>query len=246
MLLLNGQPAARRPLPPLSALSAGDEVIALRSLGQWISDRLGAATVCEPFRQNLHVFRAISVIVLVLQSLPRRLLRGEDQEVTSGPAWELLHRPEPGVNISDFFEDLFVALLESGEAHVFDPDPAHRRPERLVVASRREMQIVRHADTGELLFWRWRFPGARKPEVILPEQDAYMRMANPYDKYRGLAPSEAFALGMQADYLSQQHSVSSLENGGQPGGIFKFARKLSDEERSEFRRALEARHRGDG
>jgi HK97 family phage portal protein len=217
----------------------------LAELAGWLKGRWAQSAVNEPFRQNVHVFRAINVIIQVLLSLPIRVKRGDD-EVTSGPAFELINRPTAGANKEDLIEEIAGHLLEAGEAHLFDPEVGNVRPREIIVAGRREMTPRFTADgRRNLLWWEYRETGSSgRPDRILPEQDSYTRLFNPYDKWRGMSPAEAFALGLQADALSQQHNVSTLKHGATPSGWLKFGQMLETNERDEYMQRLEERHRG--
>ena len=240
-----GIPLAEAPrtlprMPGLARASAGS----FSTLAQWLTAAGGqaAGNVTEPMRQNVHVYRAVQICVQTACGLPRRLMAG-DRELTGGPAYDLLNRPDRGSNLEDLMEESFLACWDSGETHIFDPTPGAIRPRRLVIAGRREMTPRYTGDGREVLYWEYRPRGATSTAIVPPEQHAYTRLPNPYDRFRGLSPEEAYALGLKGDWLSQQHIASSLANDGRPTGFMKLP-GLTPEQREEYRRDLAARHGG--
>jgi len=246
---LNATPKLPRRLPPLPALqrASAEQSWSVNQFLHWLGGRWAGAAATNPYKQNIHVYRAINVFIQTVLALPLELKRGDRNgpEITSGPAFELFRQPERGSTKQDLIESVLGNLLESGEAHIFDPDAGNVRPRTLIVAGRAEMTPIFLRGADELHHWDYRAAGGQgRPVAILPEQHAYAWLWNPYDKWRGLSPAEVFALGLKADYLAQQHSLYSLANGARPGGLYKFTDRLNDDERREFLRRIEDRHQG--
>lgn len=212
----------------------------------------GDDSVGRPMEQNTWVYIAVSANARCVAGLDWKLVRtgDEDQEVTSGPAYELINRPARDATAEDLIEEFVGHLCESGEAHVFDGDAeglrsGSTRPTELLVVGRRQMTPKFAGGSGELLWWDYtpaRGDWQRVP--ILPEQHAYMRMFNPYDAYRGLSPLRAAELGIRQDYRAARFNDAALANNGSPGGLIVFPDRVSKEEGAEYLKDWEDQLRG--
>jgi len=203
--------------------------------------------VTRPMAQNTWVYVAVSANARGVAGLNWKLVRtdNEDQEITSGRAFELLSRPARDATMEDLVEEFVGHLCEGGEAHVFDGDAESLRsgsvvPKELMVVGRRQMTPKFAERTGELLWWDYTpMRGDWKRVPILPEQHAYMRLFNPYDAYRGLSPLEAAKLGIQQDYRAAQFNDAALANNGSPGGLIVFPERVDKKEGEEYLKAWE-------
>ena len=225
--------------------AAADLLTDWATVGRWIAIGGGDKRNADyPMRQVSTVYRGITAISTTLGGMRVQLDRGTpDSIVTSGPAFDLLAQPVPGMTTREWIEQIAGHLVEGGEAHIFEPDTLLDRPRQLLPVGRRQMQPVVRGET--LAHWLYTPIGGGRSRVIVPEWDAYLRLFNPYDAHRGLSPLAAAAIDVQMVYSAATYNTHALRNGGAPGGLLKVPGNLTDEQRGELRKTFAARHEGE-
>lgn len=223
-----------------------------RDLQEWFASQVSSGeSVREPMAQSSWVYSAIRVIAQTLAGLPCKITReGDTEPITGGPADQLLKRPGGGLTGNALLEQIAGHLVEGGEAHVVtldnngQPTAIPREWKQLIVVGRRQMQELRDPRDGSLAFWRYTPLRGSGFMTIFPEDEAYMRLFNPYDNVRGLSPLHAAALGISHDYRAAEYNNAALANGGSPGGFYSFPNQLTPDQRNEFKREALRRHGG--
>lgn len=225
-------------------MSSSSDLLAL--LGERSARDSGDVT--EPMAQSSHVFRAVNVIIQTLASFEPLLVRpGSSDPVTRGPAVDLVARPYEDMGWAEWIEELVGQLLVTGEAFALDADQVEtgvpsRRPRRLMIAGAPWMEL--HLQPGHRKVARWVYRDGSRRVDLLPADAPYVRMFNPADPYRGLAPLQAAAMDVRADYKAAAFNVAALDNGGAVGGFVVLPDDPGEVTRREYIRALEARHAG--
>lgn len=207
------------------------------------SEAGGVSKVAQPMAVNAWVNAAITRIATTLSGLDWRIVAADDPSrvITSGAALELMTRPDTDTGYADMIEEFATHLMEGGEAHVIDPDGG-MRPRRLLIAGRREMTEAILG--GGAVAWTYSQPRTGRRITPAPDSHWYMRMPNPYDPIRGLAPLQAAGLGLSMDYQAAVFQIASLANGQAPGGLYKFTNPTNAAERKEFLDSIRAKHSG--
>jgi len=211
--------------------------------GNWTMLGGDRVTVTRPMEQNAAVYSGVRAIAQTIAGFPLVLYAGErDHVLAGGPAYDLLNEPARGTTWSALAEQWAGHYVEGGEAHLLLGAPTGA-PRDLHVVSGRVMEAVRTEDR-RLLYWR-RHTGSRVVNVI-PEEDAYARLFNPYDEVRGLSPLAAAALGIKQDYAASLYNCAALENGAGFGGAFIFPPGTDETEAKEYVRRAEGELKGPG
>ncbi|MDX2197921.1 MAG: phage portal protein [Phycisphaerae bacterium] len=212
----------------------------------------GKGSVGEPMAKIAWVFAAIGAITRTCSGLEVRLLSAAgdaSDEITNGPAADLLRKPWPGQTTADLVEQIVGYLVESGEAHLIRCDAALQptsvpsQVRYLCVTGKRQMEPYRAVNSGRLLWWTYT-PIGGTPIKLFPAEVATLRLFNPYDPIRGLSPAEAAAMDIRQDYGASEFNASTLVNGGKPGGIYSIPGNISEEDKREFERHIQDRHVG--
>lgn len=168
---------------------------------------------------------------------------GDRKEVTDHPAISLLNAPNPHFGRMELFETFqqHVDLLGAGAL------------------------LVSHTPIGRVPYELW----AIRPDRIEPVPDPYdfisgyiytspdgeqiplnvdevlrLRLPNPRDGYRGLAPLQSVITAADANRFATEWNRNFFINGAQPGGIIKLDRRMSDREFAQMRDRWEEQHRG--
>lgn len=211
-----------------------------RALG-WLAVRSGSFTqafftgtdldaprrgISEPLRRSAWVRAAVMKVAQPIASV--ELYLSENDEELDDPALDEFWSA-PGLNAdgsrmsqADFIELLAVWLQLKGEYFlILDetwrvpfPEVAMRTP--LIVARPDRM---RHVVRGAVLeSWEWTDAAGRR--VLLdPSRVIHVKLANPYDDWRGMGPLEAAEIAAGADYASAQFAKNISEANGDQGMI---------------------------
>lgn len=218
----------------------------------WLRANTQSGDVARPMEQITAVYSGVRAIAQTIGGFTPVLYRGSpanaegrDNIVTRGPAFDLVSQPLPGVTAAAWQEQWAGHLVESGEAHVLlERGQVSGKPRRMNVVGGRQMNPERDPADGELRWWWYTPQGGSGRVRVMPEEDRYTRLANPYDKIRGLSPLAAAALGMKQDYLASTYNVAALGNGGAPGGLYVHPGTPGEDERKEMRESIRERHSG--
>ena len=82
-------------------------------------------------------------------------------------------------------------------------------------------------------------------QVPLGRDDVvFIRMPNPIDPYRGMAPVQSILADLNAEEMSAQWSRNFFRNSAEPGGIIEFDQALSDEEFERLTMRWREQHQG--
>jgi HK97 family phage portal protein len=140
-----------------------------------------------------------------------------------------------------------------GEAFLAGVDPSGgvmrlgaSAPAGLLILSPDRMREV--TESGELIGWQYSArPGEKIGKtVLLPEEVAHLRLPNPYNECRGLAPLAVASLPAQADFASSQFMKGLMLNNADTGVIVTTDQVLATEQQEQIKAALRERKRSAG
>jgi len=211
----------------------------------------------SPYRQVSVVRAAVDVKAETLASMPLMLSTGDDQLIVSGPIYDLLCNPAPGMGQRQFLKNCSAYLDLSGVTHlVFPPgtiqggddNPSGRPTQMLPVAGWDMKPVVSGPGRGELIGWKWRQPGRRWDEAIKLDLMQVVTIGlssfDPMDPYGFSSPLESCGLPISQIYKSDVANDASLDNGIEPGGAWVTDKRPTPEQVNDTREELSKRHAG--
>lgn len=226
----------------------------------------GGVVVSRPMAQSVWVYRCIRDISDTLAGVPIRVSRegtslsrdlgikaarrkrmglkaAADNLVESGPAWELLRRPNPNESWKKFIRHLVTMLEHDGSVFILLNDLVGRKPRRIDVGEKSHMQPA-VGTGGRVVGWIHSIDGESIPYDL--DEIIHIKFANPYNTVWGLSPLDCYALSMAADVSAATWNKTALDNNAEPGVTLSFPSPLSEEQYNRIREGWNARHRGPG
>ena len=181
----------------------------------------------DGYMQNAIVYRCVNEIAQGAAAVQWQLNRG-DQPIEDSPILDILNRPNPMSNGSEFFQEVYSYLLLSGNSFVMKSGPDQGNPRELYTLRPDRVQVV---------------PGKRE----IPERFEYMvngrvaasypvneeglsdvkqiKLFNPLNDFYGLSPVNPAAVDIDQHNLSNKHNVALLMNGARPSGAVVYKPK---------------------
>ena len=207
---------------------------------------------CQQIRADsylLHSWVNIAVNILI-RNIARAdfVIRLKGDDVTSGSAFELFHKPNPSLSRYDLWKETAAWWLLEGEAFWwFGPDYSGGLPQEIYVLDPRN---IRHEGelNGSLEFdfckkpRRWFYITGTELIPILPDEIVQFREWNPWNPLRGVNPMVSLALELEQDYYANKANSLLLKNSAIPQGILKTDQALRPEEADLLERRWESKY----
>ena len=173
----------------------------------------------EGFQKNVIVYRCVNLISKGVASVPWRLYRG-NEEVTSHPLLDLLHKPSPRQGGSAFMESLIGYLLLSGNSYVEAvPSGSNRQPAELYSLRPDRMRLI-PAPTGLPAAFEYTVHDQKRLIPADPIEGKsnvlHLKLFHPLNDWYGQSPLEAAAVAIDQHNAVACHNLSLLQNGGRP------------------------------
>lgn len=110
---------------------------------------------------------------------------------------------------------------------------------------------LEHYSYGPLVGWWFAPPqfmrqGNTGAHIFLPLGDVIQfKYPDPMNPLRGMSRITAVASSIESDLMARDYNRSTMENGGDPGGILTYPDTLSEAEEKDYRARWEQRHKGE-
>lgn len=209
-----------------------------------------AAFAKEGYQTNVVANRCISSIAEAIASVPLGIFKG-DTEFANHPLKELLAKPNPQQNYSEYVQAVVSYLLISGNSYqegVTATGPEVKelyplRPDRMKVvpAANGLPKAYTYEVAGKTTTWDVDYLAD-----VIPIW--HMKLFNPADDWYGLAPIEAGAYAIDVHTECMKHIQALLQNSGSPSGALVYDDKaggpLGDESFNRLKTELQDHHQG--
>jgi len=213
----------------------------------------GGGDLKQPYSEHPWVYRAVSVISDNLISVPFKFYTGdraEPTEVQKSPWQPLFEEPNPDQTPEMFWTLSWDYLnLTGGEAFWVLYD-SNGQPTKSLSGVPAFMRVFPGAtfqplkdNAGKHVGWRQDTEGGQALTYTI-EQVVHLRMPNPYDPLRGLAPLDAAARSVRTDVKAHGWNEASLDNGAEPGGVLTTEGMVTNDQVRQLRQQFNDRHRG--
>lgn len=181
----------------------------------------------DGYMQNAIVYRCVNEIAQGAASVKFELKMG-DQPITESPILDILKRPNPMSNGSEFFQEVYSYLLLSGNSFIMKTGPDDGDPKELYTLRPDRIQIIpSKRDIPERFDYIVNGQTAASyPVGVDGESDVkQIKLFNPLNDFYGLSPVRPAAVDIDQHNLSNKHNVALLMNGARPSGAVVYKPK---------------------
>jgi len=182
----------------------------------------------DGYIQNAIVYRCVNEIAQGAAAVKFQLMRG-DQPIDDSAILDLLNRPNPMANGSEFFQEVYSYLLLSGNSFVMKSGPDQGNPRELYTLRPDRVQVV---PGKREIPERYDYVVNGKTAATYPvdsttgESDIkQIKLFNPLNDFYGLSPVMPAAVDIDQHNLSNRHNVALLMNGARPSGAVVYKPK---------------------
>ena len=191
------------------------------------------------------IYAVVSKIAQAVSAVPWRLYaedsEGNQVDITEGPIYELLARPNQFTSWQELIELTQIYLELAGEAFWVLTLNARGEPTEIWVVKPDRMKIV--ADPEDYIKGYVYSAGFEEIPFDI-EEVIHFKYPNPFDDYRGLGPVQPATLLVQNDKYAQEYTKAFFYNSALPSGIIKFDKQLSTKQFIELKERWNAQHQG--
>jgi len=213
----------------------------------WLQEVPGwsRAELVRQYAQHNWVYAVVSKIAQAVSAVDWRLYaedsEGNQIDITEGPIYSLLQRPNPFTSWQELIELTQIYLELTGEAFWVLTLNARGEPTEIWTVMPDRISIV--TDPEEFIKGYVYRVGTE--EIPLdPQEVIHFKYPNPADPYRGLGPVKAATLLIQNDKYAQEYTNAFFYNSAMPSGIIKVDKQLSVKQFLELKERWNAQHRG--
>ncbi len=239
----------------LAAMAAGDLGVEQRSaernnaaMARFLSGGdLQSERVSRPFEQVGAVNRCIRIIGDALSSMPLMISTADDQILQAGEILDFLNEPYPGLSGEELIEWTAALALLTGACYWIFEASAGTIPIRMRPVGYPTCRPKYDAD-GELAGYIYRKPGDRShrerhldPEEVIPFTLPNFQRENLHEGISQLKPAWR---SIEQVFGADTANLESLHNGVDPGIVFHFPDRPSDDQLRDHRDMIDDRHRG--
>lgn len=227
--------------PGAAAVDAGAKWFGVDT-ERWIAPEYGSY-----ISTNTAIYTVVKLRASLLSQVPikpYRLKSDGKEEVTKGPVWQLLQKPNQYWTRARLIETLEMSLCLWGAAYLAverrGNQPAElwwMRPDRVKVFPHRT-EYVSH--------FEYQPSAGQEPIRFERDEVIWLRHVNPVDEYSGLSPLAAARLPADTQHAAMTANRSLFRDGITIGGVVTpGAAPLSHEQSIEIRDALSKRMKGE-
>ena len=206
----------------------------------------------DGYVQNAIVYRCVNEIAQGAAAVKFNVMAG-DQPQEDSAILDILNRPNPMCNGSEFFQMVYSYLLLSGNSFIMKVDDTNDNPRELYTLRPDRIKVVPSSHNMPLSF---QYEVNGRVEQTYPvdqstgESDVkQIKLFNPLDDFYGLSPVMPAAVDIDQHNLSNKHNVALLMNGARPSGAVVYKPKdesgsmtmLTEAQRDQLRSDLKSR-----
>lgn len=206
--------------------------------------KLKGNNVSHPYKQDVNIYKAVKAIAdNVQQAEPAYYESSSKQQVESKDLDRLFNSPNRRQSFKDFIQEaaghyslggeVFIRLIRS----VGQEAGTSRLPAEMIVDSPCGYTQVLD-DNRDLIGWRYGGKTLALDEVI------HVKDFNPYDRFRGLPPTEPLKHEIDVDYRSMLYNKKFFDNDATPSLSLSTDKNLTQEQRDRLTDSFEKRHKG--
>ena len=190
---------------------------------------------------------AVSILIRNIARAQFSIISGGN-EVTSGPLYELLRRPNRLTSRYDLWKETAAWWYLEGEAFWWaGPEYSGGIPKELYVLDPRRLKHEgeRSGTLGGIISKtnpRWFYQTDTELIPILQDELVHFRDWNPWNLVRGVNPLAALALELEQDYYANKANSTLLKNNAVPMGILKTEQSIRPEEADAIERRWESKY----
>jgi HK97 family phage portal protein len=193
----------------------------------------------EAYTKNVVAYRAINMIAGAAASIGLKVFDYKGHPIENHPIIELLYKPNPHQNKSEFLESVYLYRLISGNAYVFSASDINKLPKEIYSLRPDRVNVIA-GDNFLPMGYQYKVD---KREQVFPVDQIHgssrvlhIRNNNPVSDWYGLSAIEAAAYSIDQHNNAAAWNQALLQNGARPSGaiIVKGAdgrpSELSDEQ----------------
>lgn len=193
--------------------------------------------VHDPYNQIPTVYACVKFKALNLSRVPLKLYKG-DKEVESGPAFDLLHKPNPQMALDHFLFFAVSGLNLRGNAY----SVKDKEYKGLPVALWPALEVTPKTDKGLLKYYE--VMRGKEKVKIAPEEMVHARFPSPFSVVEGHAPITVLRLQNELSYASDRYNAKFFENDATPPLVFRSPVHLDANKQKELEHKLIERRKG--
>ena len=193
----------------------------------------------EAYTKNVVAYRAINMIAGAAASIGLKVFDYKGHPIENHPIIELLYKPNPHQNKSEFLESVYLYRLISGNAYVFSASDINKLPKEIYSLRPDRVNVIA-GDNFLPIGYQYKVD---KREQVFPVDQIHglsrvlhIKNSNPISDWYGLSAIEAAAYSIDQHNNAAAWNQALLQNGARPSGaiIVKGAdgrpSELSDEQ----------------
>ncbi len=230
-------------------------------------DTIGAGAVLDPihrmmspdmadserlqqYRKSLYVFACISKIAQKVAATEFKMFkvknsRGDQTEVVTHPALDLLSKFNPFQTKTEFLEITVINLKTTGDAFWYKARNNGGQVMELWNIRPDVMTIVTDPQKWIKEYVMQKADGTQ--EHFPPEDIIHFRKPDPMDNYLGMSPIRPAATRIQTEMFASRYQRDFFLNSARPDGVIKNPKSFLDaDQKDDIRAGFEKLHRGLG
>ena len=240
----------RKSIPVIQRLSKTEFDFLGTTRSGTLSSILSPQQVEEPYRVHAWVRGAIESVAMNISQTPLMWKNSRDKQAADrGDAakWlKLFEHPNESMGQQQLFEATLVYLLHYGECMwVLDRDERTQMPREIQPFNGKLFDEVLN-NNDKLIGWEVKGKkNGREVDLKFAKWEVvHIKLFNPYNELRGLAPLEAAQLGIDQDYLASQYNKAFFFNSALPGGVVEVDEDLTEEQFNRMVTQFKEHHQG--
>lgn len=204
----------------------------------------------EAYQRNIVAFRCIEMVSSAVASIPWRLSKknsnGKAEILTNHPLLDLLARPNPHQDRSEFLKELIGFYLIAGNTFVEAVAPKNRPPVELWIKRPDRMKVVPGKKGISAYEWENGGQKVRWPvdQLTGNSQIRHIRTFNPLNDWYGMSPVEAAAYNIDQHNETDVWNMGLLKNSAAPSGAIETDMAVGAEELKRLRGEWNKRNSG--
>jgi HK97 family phage portal protein len=208
----------------------------------------GNSKLNRPITQSYLVNAAIRMIQDNIIQASYRIYRGNKEVIRTDPVYKLFHYPNERMSINDLWQNISGFMFLYGECFILMNKGVGQKAGITQLPAEFEILDPRYVDhrlksNGRLDHWV--YMGRKKYQK---DEVIHMKMWNPYNQIRGLAPVDSIGDELMADYKAGQFNANRFDNDAVPRGIIELDAEvdINPQEMNRLYRSWNQRHSGTG